>query len=142
LRRRRLEPLICPSRGATSALEAYKKNLYRIRLTAKNRCIGIGRKWHTWSNTSDAAFLSSPTVDQESITPIGDLLAGISALSFLQYLLMGNRKVIWTIKPVSLISKSILFKNVRDRTDHQLTKINLEKATKIKERFLLYSISI
>ena len=28
------------------------KNRYHIRLTAKNRCIGIGRKWRTRSNTN------------------------------------------------------------------------------------------
>ena len=32
---------------------------YRIRLTAKNWCIGIGRKWRTWSNTSMHTYINT-----------------------------------------------------------------------------------
>ena len=35
---------------------------YRIRLTAKNRCVGIGRKWHTRSNTNNYNIILTLTV--------------------------------------------------------------------------------
>jgi len=39
LRRRRLEPLICQSRGATSALEAYQK--IGVSVSAENGVLGL-----------------------------------------------------------------------------------------------------
>ena len=46
-------PLLLVAAAASGAFDLSVTYRYRIRLTAKNRCIGIDRKWRTRSNTKN-----------------------------------------------------------------------------------------